>query len=311
MSNRWPTLDYTAMSGTIQTVHLWTQIVGKIRLVKTPWTNHAWHVTLYVSPVGLSTGSIPWQEGVFEIEFDFRHDELLISLSNGKSGKFSLKDLSVAGFYKSLMAELKQLGIEANIYASPNEVETPIPFAEDETHAQYDHNQMETLLQAFILVNNCFQKFRAGFIGKCSPVHVFWGAFDLAVTRFSGRKAPLHPGGAPHIPLRVMQESYSHEVSSAGFWLGNDQFPMAAFYSYCYPTPADFGSQPVLPQQAFYDKGMGEFFLKYEDVAKADDPEEMLLQFLKSTYEAAANTGKWNREELEFDFSSFENINTP
>jgi hypothetical protein len=306
MSKKWPSLDYPAMSGTIQTVHLWTQIVGKIRLVKTPWTNHAWHVTLYVSPAGLSTGSIPWDDGVFEIEFDFHQDELLIRLSNGKSGRFSLEDLSVAAFYKSLMSQLKELGIETEIYASPNEVETPIPFAEDEQHAQYDHDQMGNLWQALILINNCFQKFRAGFVGKCSPVHMFWGAFDLAVTRFSGRKAPLHPGGAPHIPLRVMQESYSHEVSSAGFWPGNDQFPHPSFYSYCYPAQEAFASQPVKPDKAFYTKDLGEFILKYEDVSNSENPERTLLDFLQSTYEAAANTGNWNRDELEFDFSSFE-----
>ena len=306
MISKWPSLNYSAMAGTIQTVHLWTQVVGKIRLVQTPWINHAWHVTLYISPAGLSTGSVPWDGGIFEIEFDFNTDELVIRLSNGKSAKVSLKNLSVADFYQSLMEHLKHLGLETEIYASPNEIESPIPFAEDKTHADYDHDQINSLWQALVLIHNCFQKFRAGFIGKCSPVHMFWGAFDLAVTRFSGRKAPLHPGGAPHIPLRVMQEAYSHEVSSAGFWPGNEQFPYPSFYSYCYPTPADFASQPIKTGKAFYSTDLGEFLLKYDDVVATENPEDTLLEFLQTTYEAAANTGNWDRDALEFDFSSFE-----
>lgn len=302
----WPDLIFEDQKDTLSTVHLWTQIVGKIRLKKMPWINHSWHVTLQVSPLGLSTGSIPHHRGIFQIEFDFINDLLIITTSSGNVEKIKLYPRTVASFYEELFEKLKTLEIDAYIYASPNEVEPAIPFAKDETHKSYDHDQIKIFWKALVMANNVFTKFRARFIGKCSPVHLFWGAFDLAVTRFSGRSAPKHPGGAPNIPIEVMQESYSHEVSSCGFWGGNEQFPHPVFYSYCYPTPPDFSKQTVQPKEAFFSNEMGEFMLRYDIVRKSSDPENTLMQFLQSTYEAAAKVGNWKREELEFDFSSFE-----
>ena len=302
----WPDLNFEDQKDTLSTVHLWAQIVGKIRLKKMPWINHSWHVTLEVSPLGLSTGSIPYQSGIFQIDFDFISDLLIITTSSGNVEKIKLYPRTVASFYKELFEKLKALEIDAFIYASPNEVEPAIPFAKDETHKSYEHDQIKLFWEALIMVNNVFTKFRAGFIGKCSPVHLFWGAFDLAVTRFSGRPAPKHPGGAPNMPIKVMQESYSHEVSSCGFWGGSEQFPHPVFYSYCYPTPEDFSKQTVQPKEAFFSNEMGEFMLMYDVVRKSPDPENTLMQFLQSTYEAAAKVGSWNREALEFDFSSFE-----
>ncbi len=302
----WPDLIFEDQKDTLSTVHLWTQIVGKIRLKKMPWINHSWHVTLEVSPLGLSTGSIPYDSGIFQIDFDFISDLLIITTSSGNVEKIKLYPRTVASFYKELFEKLKALEMDAFIYASPNEVEPAIPFAKDETHKSYEHDQIKLFWEALIMANNVFTKFRAGFIGKCSPVHLFWGAFDLAVTRFSGRPAPKHPGGAPNMPIKVMQESYSHEVSSCGFWGGSEQFPHPVFYSYCYPTPEDFSKQTVQPKEAFFSNEMGEFMLMYDVVRKSPDPENTLMQFLQSTYQAAAKAGSWNREALEFDFSSFE-----
>jgi hypothetical protein len=212
----------------------------------------------------------------------------------------------VAEFYRELFDKLKGLGIDAYIYAAPNEVDPAIPFEKDETHCSYNAESVHNFFQALVRIHNVFARFRAGFTGKCSPIHFFWGAFDLAVTRFSGRRAPLHPGGAPNMPDDVMQEAYSHEVSSCGFWPGSEQFPHAMFYAYCYPTPDTFGEQPVKPNGAFFSQDMGEFILPYEVVQRSDDPEETLMQFLQTTYEAAANTGNWDRQNLECDLSRFE-----
>ncbi|TKK67526.1 hypothetical protein FC093_14030 [Ilyomonas limi] len=306
MSNSWPELTYEALKDTVATVQLWAQIVGKVRLVKMPWINHSWHVTLYLSASGITTGSVPYSEGLFQIDFDFIQHTLSITTSTGKQDTMQLYARPVADFYKVFMEKLNKLGIEATIYASPNELDPVIPFAMDNTHREYNPEQMHALWQAWIHIHVVFTKFRAKFIGKCSPVHIFWGAFDLAVTRFSGRRAPLHPGGSPNIPLRVMQEAYSHEVSSCGFWVGNDQFPYPVFYAYCYPTPEAFSKMAVQPKEAFYSHEMGEFFLSYKDVITSADPENYLLQFLQSTYEAAAETGNWNRKALEEDLSVFE-----
>ncbi|WP_183580760.1 DUF5996 family protein [Mucilaginibacter sp. X5P1] len=302
---KWPELAFESLKDTLATVQLWTQIVGKIRLIKTPWINHSWHVTLYVSPRGLTTGSIPYVDGNFQIDFDFVAHELLIIASNGKTEKLSLYPRTVASFYAELFEKLNAMGIEAKIYAKPNELDPAIPFAQDEVHKSYDAVQMNLYWQALININSVFVKFRSEFTGKCSPVHLFWGAFDLAVTRFSGREAPLHPGGAPNMPDRVMQEAYSHEVSSAGFWGGSEQFPHPAFYAYCYPTPADFGQQVVEPSEAFYSNEMGEFFLLYEVVQRSENPEVKLLQFLRSTYIAAAKTGNWDNK-LQCDLTGYE-----
>lgn len=305
-SQSWPEIPYTEWKETICTLQLWVQIVGKIRLRKMPWTNHSWHVTLYVSPLGLTTGSIPYENGIFQIDFNFIKHELVITANNGHSDKIDLYPRTVASFHDELFQKLEAMDIHASIHAVPNEIEPAIPFKEDEIHKSYDKDRVNLFWHALINSYNVFTRFRARFVGKCSPVHLFWGAFDLAVTRFSGRKAPLHPGGMPNIPLKVMQESYSHEVSSCGFWPGGEQFPTPSFYSYCYPTPAAFGEQKVLPEEAFYSKEMGEFFLPYDVVRLSKNPEETLLQFLQTTYEAAAITGNWDRDALEFDFKQFE-----
>jgi hypothetical protein len=302
----WPNIPYNDWKDTLATLQLWTQIVGKVRLRSMPWLNHSWHVTLYVTSRGLTTGSMPYKRGVFEIEFDFIQHLLSINTSTGVSEEITLYPRSVASFYQEFFSCLRKSGIDVTIHSVPNEVEPAIPFEEDETHKSYVKEQVQRFWQALVIVNKVFTRFRAGFNGKCSPVHFFWGAFDLAVTRFSGRRAPLHQGGAPNIPLRVMQEAYSHEVSSCGFWPGNETFPFPAFYAYCYPALQEFGKQPVEPGEAFYSNEMGEYLLLYDVVRTSAEPEDTLMKFLVTTYEAAANTGNWDRAALECDLSSFE-----
>ena len=303
---QWPELAFENWKDTLATLHLWTQIVGKIRLKKMPWLNHSWHVTLYVSATGLTTGSIPYPDGVFQIDFDFIHHLLHISTSTGGREEVRLYPRSVADFYSELFDKLSHADVHARICAEPNEVDPAIRFEKDETHRFYDATRVGDFHRALVKTYNVFTKFRARFTGKCSPVHFFWGSFDLAVTRFSGRTAPLYSGEVPNIPIRVMQEAYSHEVSSCGFWPGNEQFPHPAFYSYCYPSPAEFGKQPVKPQEAFFNGDMGEFILLYETVRQSKNPEGTLMQFLQSTYEAAATTAGWDKKTLECDFSEFE-----
>jgi hypothetical protein len=300
--NNWPKLDYHYLKDTIATVHMWTQMIGKVRLVETPWINHSWHVTLYVSATGLTTGSIPYEGGVFQIDLDFISHQLHISTSTGVKLSSPLGAETIAAFYTELIDNLKAAGIEVEIYPVPNEVDPAIPFAENTQPCTYNPDAMHTIWLALIRIHNVFTDFRAGFLGKCSPVHFFWGGFDLAVTRFSGRPAPKHPGGVPNMPLVIMQEAYSHEVSSCGFWLGSEQFPQPTFYSYCYPTPDDFGKQQVSPPEAFYSNEMGEYFLMYEVVQQSANPEETLKQFMQSTYDAAAKTGNWDKD-LECDLS--------
>ena len=295
----WPELNYQRWGDTLKTIHQWTQIVGKIRLQAMPWQNHSWHTTLYVTSRGFSTGSMPYQSGLFEIEFDFESHLLIIHSTFRDEIHVELEGKSVADFYRELFFHLDSLGIHIDIYAKPNEMEEAIPFAENTVNKSYDKEAVINFWQAAVSIHNVFLKFRSRFIGKCSPVHLFWGAFDIAVTRFSGRPAPLHPGGMPNMPLEVMQEAYSQEVSSAGFWPGSDGFPEPIFYSYCYPTPAAFSAYSVEPKEAFWSEDLGEFMLKYEDVRNADDPEAILMAFLESTYTAAAETGKWDRKSLE------------
>jgi hypothetical protein len=305
MLQPWPEIQFEKLKDTLATVHLWTQIVGKIRLKKTPWLNHSWHVSLYVSPRGLTTCSIPYGRGIFEVEMDFIAHELVISSSEGKRESMKLFARSVADFYAELFQKLQQMDIGVKIYEKPNELEQAIPFNLDEQHRSYDAAEMNNLWQILVKVDRVFNRFRAGFTGKNSPVHLFWGAFDLAVTRFSGRQAPKHPGGAPNMPDHIMQEAYSHEVSSCGFWPGNEQSPVPIFYAYCYPTPAAFADQPVEPDTAFYSQEMGEFILPYEAVQQSEDPDATLMQFLKSTYRAAALTGNWD-PSLECDLTYLE-----
>ena len=303
MSNSWPVLKFDKLSETLTTVQLWTQIVGKIRLVKMPWVNHSWHVTLYVSPRGLTTGSIPFENGMFQIDFDFISHQVIIKSSTNKQQQIDLSQRTVASFYKELFEKLELMEIKVKIHAKPNEIEVAIPFEKDETHFQYDKQQINLFWQALVKIEPVFTSFRSKFCGKSSPVHLFWGGFDLAVTRFSGREAPKYQGIVPNIPLEVMQEAYSHEVSSCGFWGGNSSFPHPVFYAYCYPTPESYKEQSIKPNQAFYNQDFGEFMLNYEDVRTAPDPETFLTDFLQSTYIAAANTGNWDRKSLECDFS--------
>ncbi len=264
-----------------------------------PWQNHSWHTTLYVTTRGLTTGSMPYKNGMFEIEFDFESHIVVISTTFNKNVVIDLYPRTVADFYDDLFEKLEGLGINIEIHGSPNEMEPSIPFAENTENKSYDKQSVVDFWQAAVSTHNVFLKFRSDFIGKCSPVHFFWGAFDIAVTRFSGRKAPLHPGGMPNMPKEVMQEAYSQEVSSCGFWPGSDASPVPMFYAYCYPSPAEYSKEKVLPEQAFWSEEMGEFFLKYDDVRMAKDPEKVLMDFLQSTYVAAAKTGKWDRKNLE------------
>jgi len=299
---QWPELKFENFKDTIATVQLWTQIIGKIRLKKMPWINHSWHVALYVSPRGLTTRSIPYEDGIFEMEFDFNRHVLLITSSNNGNEEIELYPRTVASFYKEVFDKLALLGIKVSIYAKPNEIDPAIAFAEDVVHKSYDKEQVNLFWQALVKIEPVFTKFRAGFTGKSSPVHLFWGAFDLAVSRFSGKEAPKTETSTPNMPLRVMQESYSHEVCSAGFWGGSPDFPQPVFYTYIYPTPANFSDQPVNPKEAFYSKEMGEFFLTYESVRNSENPEDYLMQFLQSAYTAAATTANWDRDALDFKF---------
>ncbi len=295
----WPDLPYAAWKDTCATLHLWTQIVGKIRLTKTPWLNHSWHVTLKVTSRGLTTPPIIDGGRAFEIAFDFVDHVLWVRTSEGRSRGIDLRPISVAEFYAELKAALKELGIDARISEMPNEIAEAVPFPADDTHAAYDRDYANRFWRILLSTYGMLAHFRTGFLGKVSPVHFFWGSFDLAVTRFSGRRAPLHPGGVPRLPDAVAQEAYSHEVSSAGFWPGGGPIDYAAFYSYAYPAPDGFAAARVAPAEAFFSRELGEFILPYDAVRTAPDPERVLMDFLQSTYEAAADLSKWDRAALE------------
>ena len=295
----WPDLPYAAWRETCATLHLWMQIVGKIRLAGTPWLNHSWHVTLYVTGRGLTTSPIPYGARTFQIDFDFVNHELSVQSSDGGTGGFALEPRSVAAFYARLMEEMGKLDLHVKIHRRPNEVADPIPFDRDERHRSYDREYANRFWRVLVQADRVFKTFRARFIGKCSPVHFFWGAPDLAVTRFSGRKAPEHPGGIPNLPDWVTREAYSHEVSSCGFWPGGGPIPHAAFYSYAYPEPAGFSAAPVSPGEAFYSPDLREFILAYDVVRRSASPDTTLLDFLQTTYEAAATFGRWDRASLE------------
>jgi len=301
----WPDLVFAKYKDTAAAVQLWTQIIGKIRLKKMPWINHSWHVTLYVSARGLTTGSIPYEKGVFQIDFDCIDHVVNITCADGCKKTVRLYPRSVADFYEELFSKLHAMDIDVTINSRPNEIDPAIPFRQDTAIRDYDPSQMHLLWQALIRIEAVFTRHRSTFIGKVSPVHLFWGSFDLAVTRFSGRKAPKYDGTVVNIPKRVMEEAYSHEVSSCGFWPGNEKAPTPVFYSYSYPTPPDFGLQPIEPEQAFYSKEMGEFILPYQAVRQATDPGETLLRFMRSTYRAAARTGRWD-PDLECDLTYLE-----
>ena len=294
----WPDLTYSAWSETLATLHLWTQIVGKIRLTLTPWLNHGWQAPLYVTARGLGTSPIPIGTEIFEIEFDFVGHRLNVRTSRGAERSLPLRPQPVADFFSATIDLLASMGIAVAIRETPNEVPNPIRFSEDRTHASYDAAAAHRFWRALMQADRVFKLFRSGFLGKASPVHFFWGSFDLAVSRFSGRRAPLHPGGVPGLPDAVTREAYSHEVSSAGFWPGNEAFPRPAFYSYAYPEPAGFRDRPP-PPGASFDTTLGEFILPYDTVAQAPEPDALLLDFLSTTYAAAAETGAWDRAALE------------
>lgn len=298
----WPPLPIAEWEDTRATLHLWTQIVGKVRMTQSAWMNHSWHVTLYVTARGLTTSPMPHGSKTFQIDFDFIDHRLTIEASDGATGGFALGSRSVAWFYEQLMSELDRLGLPVLInHPSPNEIPDPItPFPDDDQHATYDAEYAHRFWRVLVQADRVFKRFRSRFLGKCSPVHFFWGGPDLAVTRFSGKPAPPHPGGIPHLPLAVAQEAYSHEVSSCGFWPGNASFGVdSVFYAYAYPEPDGFASVPVRPEGAFYSKELREFLLPYEVLRGASDPDAALLAFLQSTYEAATISGRWNREFLE------------
>ncbi|HET7370029.1 MAG TPA: DUF5996 family protein [Gammaproteobacteria bacterium] len=295
----WPELPYAAWKDTCTTLQLWTQIVGKIRLAQTPWLNHSWHTTFYLTARGLTTSPIPYNQRLFQIDFDFIDHALLIQVDDGSKRVLPLQTQSVAAFEAAVFAALAELGIEITIGDLPCEIPDPIPFRDDTSHATYDSEFAQRFWRVLLQTDRVFKHFRTGFLGKTSPVHFFWGSFDLAVTRFSGRRAPTHPGGVPHLSDAVTREAYSHEVSSAGFWPGGGPTDYAAFYSYAYPTPEGFSEQPVKPAEAFFHSEAGEFILSYDAVRTATDPDQALLDFLQATYEAAAETAEWDRDRLE------------
>jgi Family of unknown function (DUF5996) len=294
----WPELAYPKWRDTAATLQLWTQIVGKVRLALTPWVNHSWQVPLYVTARGLGTSPIPLGTEILELELDFIAHHLAVRLSNGAQRQLTLEPQTVSDFYQRVMALLHELGIAIAINEMPNEVAHAVPFSKDRGHAAYDAASVHAFWRVLVQADRLLKRFRSGFLGKASPVHFFWGSFDLAVTRFSGRPAPLHPGGVPGLPDAVVREAYSHEVSSAGFWPGNEVFPDAAFYSYAYPELAGFRDATVAPG-AYFEPKLGEFVLPYEVVRAAVDPDALVLDFLQSTYVAAAQSGRWDRAHLE------------
>jgi hypothetical protein len=278
---------------------MWAQIAGKIRLTQSPWVNHSWNATLYVTCKGLTTSPIPYGVRTFEIDFDFLQHQLSIQTSDGGGGGFRLEPQSVAAFYHRLMQEMRRLDLHIHIHKKPNEVTEPIRFDLDESHRAYDPEYAGRFWRVLVQADRVLKEFRSRFSGKCSPVHLFWGGLDLAVTRFSGRNAPRHPGGIPNLPDWVTREAYSHEVSSCGFWAGGGAIAYPAFYSYAYPEPAGFAGAPVKPEGAFYSADLREFILPYEAVRESPAPDRTLLDFLQTTYEAAANLANWDRASLE------------
>lgn len=296
-SDDWPALAYTDWADTQATLHMWTQIVGKIRMALTPAVNHWWHVPLYVTARGLTTSPMPCGGRTLEIAFDFLGDELRLDCSDGAGERIALKPMSVAAFYRAVIAALGRLGVAARIWTTPCEVENPIPFERDEVHAAYDAEAVRRFWRALVQADEVMKAFRGRFLGKASPVHFFWGSFDLAVTRFSGRRAPPHPGSAM-LPASVSREAYSHEVSSCGFWPGGPGFA-PLFYAYAYPEPDGFRGAAVRPAAARWDAGLQEFVLPYDAVRTAGSPREALLDFFQSTYQAAVDLAHWPREALE------------
>jgi hypothetical protein len=294
----WPALPFSEWQATAKTLHMWTQVVGKVRLALSPWTNHSWHVTLYLTARGLTTSPIPFRDRVLEIRFDFVSHELRLLTSDGGLKTIPLRSQTVAQFYRAVMDALRDLGTEVQINTTPNEVDPAIPFEQNEKDSVYDPQYASRFWRVLLQSDRVFKEFRSEFCGKCSPVHFFWGSFDLAVTRFSGRPAPQHPGGVPHLPDAVTREAYSHEVSSLGFWPGNEMMPEPVFYSYAYPEPRGFSEAKVQPPFAKYNSQLKEFVLPYEQMRAAQSPDAALLEFARSTYDAASTLGNWDRAAL-------------
>jgi Family of unknown function (DUF5996) len=295
----WPDLPLAAWSETCDTLHLWTQMVGKVRIALTPLVNHWWNATFLVTARGLVAPAMPYCGRTVDVIFDFATHRLVIETSDGRVEDFALEPMAVADFYSEFMRRLRRLGIEVEIWTMPNEIENAIPFERDRVHAQYDRLYAQKFWLALLQATRVMNEFRARFIGKASPVHFFWGSFDLAVTRFSGRTAPPPKGATPNVASWVMAEAYSHEVSSCGFWPGNGGYGRAAFYVYAYPEPAGYGDTHLATTDAFYDEGLGQFILPYDAVHRASDPDKLLLGFLQETYAAAAKLANWDRKALE------------
>ena len=302
MDESWPELPYEPWRETCDALHLFSQIVGKYRLAHTPWLNHAWHATIYLNARGFTTALVPDAAGDAEIEFDFIDHEVRGSTVRGASAAFALEPMTVRQFHARFVDMLEALDLTSRFNGRPSEIADGLPFAEDERPRPYDRDAVNRFFRACVSVDRIFKRFRTGFLGKASPVHCFWGSFDLAVTRFSGEEAPLHPGGIPALPDAITRESYSHQVSSAGFWPGAGLgFP--AFYSYAYPAPEGFSKALVAPEQAYFDENLSEFVLPYDVVRLAADPEETLIAFLQSTYDAAADLGGWQRDRLDCEIA--------
>lgn len=295
----WPELPHDAWADTLETLHLFTQVVGKIRLMQSPWLNHSWSVPLYVSPKGLTTSLVPYGADGFELSFDFAADALNLVTTTDQQQSVGLASKSVAAFYGEVMEMMRSVDMPLEIYTTPSEIADAIPFPRDDQHATYDAEQARALFRALLQANRVFTRFRCGFLGKASPVHFFWGSFDLAVTRFSGRTAPPHPGGMPNFADDIAREAYSHEVTSVGFWPGNRETPTPIFYAYAYPTPDGYSDASVSPDTAFWLEQLGEFALPYDAVVGADDPNAALSSFLASTHAAAADLLGWDRSALE------------
>lgn len=299
MAAAWPDIPYPPWRETCSALHLYSQIVGKYRLARTPWVNHSWHATLYINARGFTTSLVPDALGGVEVAFDLIEHAVVGNTTDGRTGRFALGPMSVAGFHRQFLDLLRSIGATPELDGQPNEVPDPVAFVDDRAERPYDADAVTRFFRATVAVDRVLKRFRTAYIGKVSPVHLFWGSFDLAVTRFSGRRAPPHPGGIPGLPDDVTREAYSHEVSSAGFWPGGGAVDFPAFYSYAYPAPVGFSDAKVAPDQAYYDAKLSEFVLPYDAVRRSSDPDAKLIEFLESTYRAAADLGGWKRQELE------------
>lgn len=299
MQQQWPLLSYAKGKDTYQTLHMWTQIVGKIKLATLPWVNHSWHVTLHITTTGLTTETMPYKDQNFQIDFDFIAHQLKIITSEGGFRQFDLRGISVADFYKKIFELLHELKIDLKIKPIPSEVANPVPFDQDTIHATYNEEEVTALHKALLNIQDVMMTFRGKFKGKCSPIHFFWGGFDLALSLFSGRKAPKHPGGVPGLPDWVARDAYCREVNSFGFWTGNELLTDIIFYCYLYPEPEGYSNATIQPQEAYYHQTLREFILPYSAVQQSQNPENKLLEFLNSSYNIGADLAKWDRESLE------------